>query len=401
LIGLSSYGKVYARLLMEQGALHDARLAGIVDPYAEKNPYWPALRDQSVPRYDQLAEFLARHPADLAVIASPTYLHCPQTCAALQAGLPVLCEKPVAGSIQDGRRMLAAREAAGRFAAIGYNWSFCEGIQALKRDVIAGLFGRPVRLKTLVLWPRPQTYYQRNNWAGKLRMPDGAWVLDSPVNNATAHYLHNMFYILGAATDTSAMPAEVTAELYRANAIENYDTACLRAGTLEGAELLFVTSHASDRQAAVHCEFVFEQAVVKYEEHALFQAVFNNGRIKEYAMPDEGQHSAKLWQCLDAVRRNGRPVCGLEAALAQTICMNGAQDSMPEIVSFPPAMRARRLDEKGAEYVMAPGLTEALQVCYESWRLPSECGLAWARAGRRVDLKNYAWYPGGQKPSKS
>jgi len=32
-------------------------------------------------------------------------------------------------------------------------------------------------------------------------------VLDSPVNNATAHYLHNMFYVLGHATDASAMPA--------------------------------------------------------------------------------------------------------------------------------------------------------------------------------------------------
>ena len=254
--------------MIEQGPIHNARLVGVVDPYAEKNPYWPTVKEQKIPRYDNLSAFIANHQADLAVIASPTYLHCPQTCDALQAGLPVLCEKPIAGSIQDVHRMITARDEAGKFAAIGYDWSFYEGIQAVKRDVMTGLFGRPVRLKTIVLWPRPMTYYNRNNWAGKLRMPGGEWVLDSPVNNATAHYLHNMFYILGSAPDKSALPSEVGAELYRANDIENYDTAGLRAKTGDGADILFVTSHAVDRSWPIRCEFIFERAKVEYEENA-------------------------------------------------------------------------------------------------------------------------------------
>lgn len=386
--------------MIEQGPIHNARLVGVVDPYAEKNPYWPTVKEQKIPRYDNLSAFIANHQADLAVIASPTYLHCPQTCDALQAGLPVLCEKPIAGSIQDVHRMITARDEAGKFAAIGYDWSFYEGIQAVKRDVMTGLFGRPVRLKTIVLWPRPMTYYNRNNWAGKLRMPGGEWVLDSPVNNATAHYLHNMFYILGSAPDKSALPSEVGAELYRANDIENYDTAGLRAKTGDGADILFVTSHAVDRSWPIRCEFIFERAKVEYEENAYFRAVFNDGRLKEYVMPGAEQNCTKLWQCIDAVRNGGRPVCGLEAAMAQTVCMNGAQDSVPEIISFPPAMVRRRQDEKGDEYIMAAGLTEALQACYASWQLPSECGISWSQAGRRVDLSAYAWYPGGQRPSK-
>ena len=121
LIGLSSYGAGYARLLIEQGASHNARLVGVVDPYAEKNPYWPTVKGNKIPRYDTLPEFLGGHLADLAVIASPIHLHCPQTCAALQTGLPVLCEKPIAGTIQEVHRMIAAREQAGKFVAIGYN----------------------------------------------------------------------------------------------------------------------------------------------------------------------------------------------------------------------------------------------------------------------------------------
>ena len=40
-----------------------------------------------------------------------------------------------------------------KIVAIGYQWSFSDAIQKLKADVIAGIFGKPRRLKTLVLWP--------------------------------------------------------------------------------------------------------------------------------------------------------------------------------------------------------------------------------------------------------
>lgn len=402
LIGLSSYGTGYARSLIEQGEAHNARLVGIADPYAEKNPYWPTVKQQKISQYANFAEFIADRQADLAVIASPTYLHCAQTCDALRAGLFVLCEKPVAGTVQEVRQMIAARDKAGKFVAIGYNWSFSQEIQALKHDVMAGLLGRAVRLKTLVLWPRAQAYYTRNNWVGKLRMPGGEWVLDSPVNNAAAHYLHNMFYVLGAATDQSALPTEVVAELYRANDIENYDTACLRARTRDGAEILFVTSHAVNPISPIRFEFVFERAKVEYEQGAHFRAVFNDGRVKDYVRAASEQDSDKLWQCIDAIRNGGRPVCGLEAAMAQTLCMNGAQESAPGITPFPPAMiqcQKQVVDgNKTDEYTVVTGLIEMLRTCYDLDNLPSEQGLPWAKAGHRVDLRAYEWYPGGKKP---
>src|SRR5690606_34582742 len=107
----------------------------------------------------------------------------------------------------------------------------------------SGAFGKPKRLRTIVLWPRSDRYYARG-WAGKLRDQAGNLVMDSVANNATAHYIHNMFYVLGRATDESARPARVTAELYRANRIENYDTAAMRVHTEDGVELLYFGSHA-------------------------------------------------------------------------------------------------------------------------------------------------------------
>ena len=133
--------------------------------------------------------------------------------------------------------------------AVGYQWSFSPAVQALKDDIRSGLFGAARKLKCLYLWPRDEGYYARNDWAGKRKDAEGAWVLDSPVQNAMAHDLHNMFYVLGKTRETSARPAEVEAELYRANAIENFDTAAARIRTEEGVEILFFVSHASEKIA--------------------------------------------------------------------------------------------------------------------------------------------------------
>jgi hypothetical protein len=48
---------------------------------------------------------------------------------------------------------------------------------------------------------------------GRVHDDDGYPVLDSPLHNACAHFVHNAFYILGDANDPHISPSEVQAEL--------------------------------------------------------------------------------------------------------------------------------------------------------------------------------------------
>ena len=66
-------------------------------------------------------------------------------------------------------------------------------------------------------------YFQRNEWAGRLRVGDD-WILDSPANNAHAHYVMNALWLAGAEPDAAASPESVRAELWRAHHIESADT---------------------------------------------------------------------------------------------------------------------------------------------------------------------------------
>lgn len=392
LVGMGGMGSVYLDELLRHEARSDFRLIGAVDPKPEKCPRLEELRRLGIPIFPSLEEFYRAQDAELAILASPIHLHAPQTCLALDRGSHVLCEKPVAATIQEAIAMLQAEKKAGKRVAVGYQWSFSDAVQKLKKDIQLGIFGRPRRLKCLYLWPRDLAYYRRNDWAGRKKDKVGRWVLDSPAHNAMAHDLHNMLYILGPTRETSARPANVEAELYRAFPIENFDTAALRILTEEGTEILFYVSHASAMDTGPVFDYEFEFGRIETRgRNAPIKARSVKGEIIDYGSPDS-QPLKKMWDALDMAKSDTPPACGIEAATSQTLCLNGAQESMPEIVDFPRTLLRHR-QEGDKITITVEGLEEALIKAYEKNLLPFELGVSWSKKGKVIDLTNYHYFP--------
>jgi len=386
LCGVAGYGAGYVRELLNHGASHGAAFAAAVDPAPERCDFIGEIRARGIPVFASLEELYAQFAPDLVVVSTPIHLHARQTITALRHGSAVLCEKPAAATVQDVRAMAAAAREAGKILAVGYQWSFSPVIQTLKRDILAGRFGRPLRLKTLVLTPRPASYYGRNNWAGKIKTAKGEWVLDSPAHNATAHFLHNMLYLLGEKTDASATPLSVQAELHRANDIENYDTAAMRCALPGGVELLFHTTHAVAGQVGPVMSYEFEQATLHYQHQAgdVFYARTKSGEEILYGNPDD-QPLGKLWSVVEAVRGGTPPLCGIEAASTQVLCVSAAQEA--GIGGFPRELAQAKPTACGDTQVSVPGLGSVLVQCYSENLLPSELGgIPWARSTATVEL---------------
>lgn len=85
---------------------------------------------------------------DAVVIASPDDTHAKLTLACLQAGKPVLSEKPLATTVEDAVRVLEAEVALGQhFVSVGYMRRFDPQHAAVKTALTDGTLGRPLLFK--------------------------------------------------------------------------------------------------------------------------------------------------------------------------------------------------------------------------------------------------------------
>ncbi|HEY8088340.1 MAG TPA: Gfo/Idh/MocA family oxidoreductase [Polyangiaceae bacterium] len=93
--------------------------------------------------YDDLESVLRESRADAVYIALPNAMHRSMTERAAAAGVHVLCEKPMATSVEDCEAMLAATRSAGVRLMIAYRLHFERGTLATLERVRAGEIGEP------------------------------------------------------------------------------------------------------------------------------------------------------------------------------------------------------------------------------------------------------------------
>ena len=107
--------------------------------------------------YESLEALLAAD-IDAVSVCTPNYLHAEQTIAALKAGKHVLCEKPMAGSIQDCDAMLKAARDAGRFLMLGHNQRLAKAHVKARELIESGLIGDIVTFRTTFFHGGPETW---------------------------------------------------------------------------------------------------------------------------------------------------------------------------------------------------------------------------------------------------
>ncbi len=112
-IGVGSHGRNHARIL---AALPDAELVGIVDRDRERARAVAA--DVGAPVVDDVRAI--DPPVDGCVVAVPTADHSAVAGPLLEAGVAVLVEKPIAASLAEADRLLAAARVSGATLAVGH-----------------------------------------------------------------------------------------------------------------------------------------------------------------------------------------------------------------------------------------------------------------------------------------
>lgn len=381
LVGIGGYGNNIVKNILPNRASYGVRIAGAVDPNWQAAPLWEELEKLGVPHFDSLEDFYAENKADLAILATPIHFHERQAITAMKNGSDVLCEKPTAATLTQSAHMEAVARETGRNLHIGFQLSYVGAVQALKKDIMDGLFGKPLHLQSLICWPRNSAYYARS-WCAK-RKWNGAYVLDSIAMNACAHYLHLMYFLLGEEMGRAAQPEKTEAILCRANPIETFDTAMLRVYAKD-AVLDFLATHTCEKKVSPTMHFVFEKAVVEMtegEEEDAIRAVLADGTVKTYG-PVKPEFFQKIPYCCQVVRGEKQPVCTPETASAHLKTVNAVTELVP-VVTLPGTASEK-------DVMVVEGMNEILEQAFASRKMPWELTDRFG-APTQVTLTDYQW----------
>ncbi len=136
------------------------------------------------------ALLLNEQNVDVIAICTPNGLHAVQTIQCLKAGHHVICEKPMAISSIDCRKMIAASEHYNKHLFIVKQNRFNKAVVEVKKALIQQALGNILSFQINCFWNRNDEYY-RNNWHGTKELDGGT------LFTQFSHFIDILYWLLG------------------------------------------------------------------------------------------------------------------------------------------------------------------------------------------------------------
>jgi predicted dehydrogenase len=398
IVGIGGFAATWVRGLqtLEERGLARLSAAVVRDPakYAAQTAEMAA---RGVAFYPTLEEMLARGRGQIDIIGVPTGIgyHEPMAVQALEAGYPVLIEKPVAGTVQEVASIAAAERRSGQWCGVGYQWLHSPAMQHIKSVLDSGALGSLREGRSVIGWPRPYSYYARNPWAGQL-WANNRWILDGPLTNAVAHYLVNMTYLAGVRRGGGVSVAAVRGEYYRAKPIPSYDTSAVEVTLSSGVRLYHYVSHSLQRAYEPKMLLLCERGRVTWtaqDDTALIR--YADGREERFANPEPQFNEARPMAQAARVLAGEEPspLCGLVEGGVQVLAVDLAFESSGGIAPIPRELVYEVTAPDGSALICARGMEELLAKAQQQGGLFSDLGAPWAVATPRVAAAGYDRFP--------
>lgn len=150
-IGVGSMGRNHARVYREMD--DHIQLVGVEDRDAASANKVAAK--YGVPAYTDYVTLVEEKKPDLVTLAVPTSFHCKIACDLMERGIHVLVEKPIAGTLEDGEKMIECAKKNGVVLAIGHIERFNPAVTEMRRRLGEGMLGRVYKIHAERLSPYP------------------------------------------------------------------------------------------------------------------------------------------------------------------------------------------------------------------------------------------------------
>lgn len=205
--GVGLVGKRHADIMSREGLL-----TAIADPSPAATDIAKALE---VPLYSGLPELLASEKPDGVIVATPNQCHEADGLAAIEAGTPVLIEKPLASDLPGAERLVTAAAQAGVPLLVGHHRRYNPLIPAAKAKIESGGIGDLVAVHATCWLYKPDNYF------------DVAWRREPGAGPVYINLIHDVELLLHLCGDVFAVQA-MESNSTRGNRVEDTATVLLR-----------------------------------------------------------------------------------------------------------------------------------------------------------------------------
>lgn len=194
-VGVGLIGQRHASAIMNAG---NASLAALVDA----NPDISSVADKAGARYfSSLHELLEHGGIDGVIVSTPNEYHVEQALACIQAGLPVLVEKPLAVDLAGAKQITAASTAASVPVLTGHHRRHNPRVQSARQLIAEGRLGHITAVQASTWFYKPDDYFE-TAW----RTQPGA----GPVYLNLIHDIDMLRCFCGEVIQVQAMESSVT-----------------------------------------------------------------------------------------------------------------------------------------------------------------------------------------------
>jgi len=210
IVGCGRIGHRHAQLLAQK-QVAGAELVGVCDVIPERAAEFSAK--YGAPKFADMDEMMVATKADVVSVLTPSGLHAEHVIRLARHGKPIVCEKPMALTLDDADAMIrACDQARARLFIVKQNrWN--RPVLKLREALERGRFGKMVMGTVRVRWCRPQSYYDLDAWRGTWRYDGGI------LANQASHHLDLLEWMMG---DVETVFAKSTTALVN---VETEDTA--------------------------------------------------------------------------------------------------------------------------------------------------------------------------------
>ncbi|QGQ44292.1 Gfo/Idh/MocA family protein [Metabacillus sediminilitoris] len=315
-IGVIGCGSIAQhRHLLEYAANKDVELVAVCD-IVEDRVKEIASKYQAK-AYTDYKELIQSGEVDAVSVCTPNYLHAPISIEALNNGLHVLCEKPMATSREEAEAMIQAAEKSGKKLMIAHNQRFVRSHQLARQLIESGSIGKIYSFRTAFGHPGPEGWSVdgKDSW---FFQKEKAYI--GAMGDLGVHKTDLLRYLLDEEIVEVGAFIETTAKDFA----DVDDTAVCALKTESGIIGTLAASWSYTAKEDNSTIIYGEKAIIRLEDHPTYSLIvhYSNGEVVNYELGkiqsnDEGGQKTThvIDHFVDSVTQNTEPLISGEEGM--------------------------------------------------------------------------------------